>query len=145
MFLIMVPLVFAASFLPDFLESYPKYKKTMGQVAAAYFEMPEWPFVVLYEFAYLSDFLSIELFFRGFLIIGLSKHLGKDVVLPMACTYCVLHFGKPLGECISSIFGGYVLGVIAFYSRNIWGGVVLHMGVAGLMELMAYVQLVLKD
>ena len=56
-----------------------------------------------------------------------------------------LHFGKPLGECISSVFGGYILGVIALYSRNIWGGVVLHMGVAALMELAAFSQLLIRN
>lgn len=139
--LLMIPLIFGASFLPDFIEYYPKYKKADGTDFAAFFGFSEWIAVLIYEICYLSDFLSIELFFRGFLIIGLAPHLGKHVILPMACTYAVLHFGKPLGECISSVFGGYILGVIALYSRNIWGGVVVHMGVAALMELFAFLQI----
>lgn len=139
--LFMVPLVAAASFLPDFMAYYPKYKKTGGAVFAALMHWPEWVAVLLYELAYLSSFLTVELFFRGFLIIGLAPQLGKYVVLPAATTYAVLHFGKPLGECISSIAGGYILGVIALYSRSIWGGVLVHMGIAGLMEWFAYLQL----
>ena len=139
--LFMVPLVAAASFLPDFIAYYPKYKKTEGAVFAAVMHWPEWVAVLLYELAYLSSFLTVELFFRGFLIIGLAPQLGKYVVLPAATTYAVLHFGKPLGECISSIAGGYILGVIALYSRSIWGGVLVHMGIAGLMEWFAYLQL----
>jgi membrane protease YdiL (CAAX protease family) len=77
-------------------------------------------------------------FFRGFLVIGLSKLLGKNVILPMAATYVVLHFGKPMGETISSVLGGYILGIIALYSRNIWGGVFIHGGIAFLMEVFAF-------
>ncbi len=66
--------------------------------------------------------------------------MGKNVILPMAATYAVLHFGKPIGETISSIFGGYILGVIALYSRNIWGGVFIHGGTAFFMEAFAFLK-----
>ncbi len=35
--------------------------------------------------------------------------------------YVALHYGKPAGETISSFFGGYILGVLAYQSKNIWG------------------------
>lgn len=140
--LLMIPLVAAASFLPDFIAYYPKYKKTGGALFASIMNWPEVMAVILYEASYLSSFLTVELFFRGFLIIGLAPQLGKYVVLPAATTYAVLHFGKPLGECVSSLAGGYILGVIALYSRSIWGGILVHMGIAALMEWFAYLQLV---
>lgn len=67
--------------------------------------------------------------------------LGRGTVLPMVVVYAFLHFGKPLGECIGSIFGGYLLGILALHSRSLWGGVVLHLGVAWLMEGAAFLQL----
>ena len=103
--------------------------------------MPEYATVAIYEFCYGIGFIAVELFFRGFLVIGLVSLLGKDVILPMAATYVFLHFGKPAGEAISSFFGGYILGVIALYSGNIWGGVFVHVGIAWLMEAMAWFQL----
>ncbi|MES1160611.1 MAG: CPBP family glutamic-type intramembrane protease [Bacteroidota bacterium] len=81
------------------------------------------------------DFLSIELFFRGLLVIGLARYAGEYVLLPMAAFYCTIHFGKPLGECISSFFGGLALGVIALRTRSILGGLIVHLGLAWLMEL----------
>ncbi|MDP6435740.1 MAG: hypothetical protein QGG46_00705 [Gammaproteobacteria bacterium] len=66
--------------------------------------------------------------------------LGKDCILPMVALYTSIHFGKPLGECLGSIFGGYILGVIALYTRNIWGGTIIHIGVALTMELAAHLQ-----
>lgn len=138
MFLIMIPIIYIATYLPDFLDYYPTYKRAGGTRFAHYYGIPLYVSKLFYETVYLFDFLNTEVFFRGFLVIGLSKLMGKNVVLPMAATYAVLHFGKPMGETISSVFGGYILGVIALYSRNIWGGVFIHGGIAFLMEVFAF-------
>ena len=136
--LIMVPLVYGASFIPEFIDYYPVYKRTGGLGFANFYKLPEYVSKITFEFFYITDFLNTEVFFRGFLIIGLSKLIGKNAVLAMAATYCVLHFGKPMGETISSVFGGYILGILALYSRNIWGGVFVHGGTALLMEIFAF-------
>ena len=138
--LLVVPLVTGASFFQDFLNTYPMYQRANGVMAAQYLNLPEWAVVGIYETAYASSFFSVELFFRGFLIFGLMRYLGPYVVLPMVATYAFLHFGKPLGETIGSIFGGYILGIVAYYSRNIWGGVFVHIGLALLMDLAAFLQ-----
>jgi hypothetical protein len=136
MLLIMLPLIGAASTQNDFLQMYPRMKMMTG------FSHPEnfgfWE-KLLFELSYGSDFISIELFFRGFLVLGFVKWFGKDVILPMALFYCTIHFGKPLGECISSFFGGILLGVIAYNTRSILGGLIVHLGIAWLMELGGYV------
>ena len=93
-----------------------------------------------YELAYGLDFVTVEFLFRGFMVIGMIGVLGRQAVLPMAVTYCFLHFGKPAGEAISSVFGGYILGVIALETRSIWGGIIVHAGIAWMMEIIAYVQ-----
>jgi hypothetical protein len=54
--------------------------------------------------------------------------------------YCTLHFGKPMGEAVSSVFGGYILGVVAYETRSIWGGVIVHIGIAWMMEIIAFAQ-----
>lgn len=128
------------SFLPDIQEYYPKYKRSYGDQFADAHGIGRWVSVLVYELAYGSDFVSVELFFRGFLIMAFSRVLGENVVLAMAATYCYLHFGKPLGESISSIFGGYILGIIALRTEHIWGGIMIHVGVAWLMELFAALQ-----
>lgn len=140
MLAIMVPVIFTASQFQQFIDYYPLYKRAGGVQFAQHYHISEVYTKLIYEFFYLTDFLNTELIFRGFLVIGLAKFIGKDAVLPMAATYAVLHFGKPVGETISSIFGGYILGVIALYSRNIWGGVFLHGGIAFLMEVFAFLK-----
>lgn len=135
--LLMMPVLLLATCLPDLLDYYPTYERAGGKSFSVYYDVTEWIAKVVYEMVYLLDFVNTELLFRGLLIIGLSKMLGKNVVLPMVAAYAVLHFGKPLGETISSVFGGYILGIIALYSRNIWGGIFLHGGIALLMEIFA--------
>jgi len=135
MLLIMLPLIFLASTQPDFLAVYPKMKEIVPLPESA---QPGWFYRLLFELSYGSDFFSVEIFFRGFLIVGFIKWVGKDAILPMACFYCTIHFGKPLGECISSYFGGLLLGIVAYNTRSIYGGLMVHLGIAWLMELGGY-------
>jgi hypothetical protein len=149
--LLLVPLIVLASTQHDFLVVYPKVQNLAFIDGYA---RPSWPWKVLYEISYGLDFLGIELFFRGLLVIGLLGYAGTkassgllrhgphrsqpspgSVVLPMAAFYCTIHFGKPMGECISSFFGGLVLGVLAARTRTIYGGLIIHLGLAWLMEL----------
>ncbi len=80
-----------------------------------------------------------ELIFRGVLVIGMVSLLDRKAVLPMVAMYAAIHFGKPLGETISSVFGGYILGALAYQTRHIWGGVIVHICVALTMEIMGFV------
>ena len=137
MLLIMLPIVAIASFTDNLGTFYPMYKTTP---AHAYWQVPEWVSVAIYELAYGWDFITVELVFRGFFVISLSAFLGRSSVIAMASLYCFLHFGKPELEAISAIFGGYILGVIALETRSIFGGVILHIGVAWMMELFGYLQ-----
>lgn len=137
MLLIMLPILIAASFMPSFLKQYPMYRTSEAHVLL---DVPEWVTVFAYEFAYGFDFITVELLFRGFLVIGLAQILGRHAVLSMAVIYCFLHTGKPLGEAMSSIVGGYILGVIAYETKGIWGGVIVHVGIAWMMELIGFVQ-----
>lgn len=134
MLMIMLPLITAASTQPDFLAMYPKIKNIANHI-----HVTEGWKKLLFELSYGSDFVGIELFFRGFLILAFAKWVGKDAILPMALFYCTIHFGKPLGECISSFFGGLILGVVTYHTRTIWGGLIVHLGIAWMMELGGYI------
>lgn len=136
MLLIMIPLIAAASTQHDFLNTYPRLKDVN---AVLYNVRNSWFYHLLHELSYGSDFISVELFFRGFLILAFIKVAGKDAILPMACFYCTIHFGKPLGECISSYFGGIILGIVVCNTRSIIGGLMVHLGIAWLMELGGYI------
>lgn len=135
--LLMIPLVVGASFTEGFINYYPTLKyRYITRLQSP----PLWLAYLSYEIVYALDFIWTEVIFRGFLVIGMAKVLGVGSVGPMASVYCYRHFAKPFGESLSSIFGGYILGVIALHSRNVMGGVFVHMGIALLMELCAFLQ-----
>ena len=134
--LAVLPLVAIAATQHDFQLVYPKLQNLAFLDGAIH---PAWPWKLLYELSYGLDFLGIELFFRGLLVIALLRFAGTDAILPMAAFYCTIHFGKPLGECISSFFGGLILGVLAARTRTIYGGLIVHLGLAWCMELAGWI------
>ncbi len=136
--LAMVPLIAYASTQGDFLNYYPRASKLNQAHASA-------PMLLLFEFFYGLDFVSIELFFRGFMVMAFVRYVGVHAVLPMACFYLSIHYGKPMGEAISSFFGGTILGVIAYHSKSIYGGIMVHMGIAWLMELGGFIGNYIKE
>jgi hypothetical protein len=140
--MLLIAAVFLAigSFLGEIQEYYPRFQHAYIHPFVRSTGWEHWQAVLLYEVCYGTDFISVELFFRGFLIFAFVRILGPYVVLPMISTYCFLHFGKPLGESVSSLFGGYILGIISMNSRNVWGGIFIHLGVAWLMELFGWLQ-----
>ena len=128
----MVPLIGFAATQPDFLVTYPKVKT----IAFIYpYVDHSLPWKILYEISYGIDFITIEAFFRGFLVLAFIRFAGAGAILPMAAFYCSIHFGKPLFECITSYFGGIILGVVVYHTRSIWGGLITHVGIAWLMEI----------
>jgi hypothetical protein len=135
--LIVCPMIIAASFTPDFLKAYPRFKPW---IVGSAFGLNKLSMTGIFESFYALDFVMVELMFRGALIIGMAAILGKDAILPMVAAYAFIHFSKPLGEAISSVFGGYILGVIALKTRNILGGCIIHIGIAYLMEIMGFIQ-----
>lgn len=139
MLLIMVPLIVLACTQKDFLQMYPKAK------FIATLELPQkkW-YYFLYELCYGFDFISIEFFFRGFLILSLYKICGPHCIIPMACFYCTIHFGKPMGEAISSFWGGLLLGIISYNTQSIWGGLLVHLGIAWMMEAGSWIAWLFK-
>lgn len=136
--LLMLPLLIAASFLPDFQKSYPRYRDYHEYVELG---VHQWQTIGFYELSYGFSFLTIEFIMRGVFVLGSAYFIGPKAILPMAALYVSIHFGKPLGEAISSFFGGYILGILAYYSKNIYGGVITHLGIAWIMELLAFWQL----
>jgi len=137
LFLGLLPFLIVASFTSDFQNAYPQFHPWLYQNA---FKLPTWCYTIIYETTYAIDFVKTELVFRGMLVIGMVHIMGRRAVLPMVAMYAAIHFGKPLGETLSSIFGGYILGALAYQTRHIWGGVIVHICIALTMEIMGFFQ-----
>jgi membrane protease YdiL (CAAX protease family) len=133
--LLMLPLLIGAATQPDFLTIYPRVFKLDLPADSPY----KLVLSVFYELVYATDFVTTEFFFRGFLILAFARYAGPQAILPMCVFYVTIHFGKPLGETISSFFGGWILGILAYETRSIYGGIIVHLGIALMMELVAYI------
>lgn len=130
--LILIPGVLVATSAPHFNHYYPVCKPDiLHQVSFLNGKAA----IAIYEFFYANVFVGTEAVFRGILVIGLSKILGRNAILPMCCLYCCIHFSKPLGETLMSVPGGFILGILAHRTQNIIGGIWAHLTIALGMEL----------
>jgi uncharacterized protein len=124
---IVLPLVVIVSFRPDFLETYPFYSDAAGS----------WRELLLWEGSYAVQFVALEYFFRGVLLFAAFRVLGPWAIPMMVVPYTMIHFGKPLPECVGAIIAGSALGIVALRTRAIYAGMVIHIGVAWTMDLLA--------
>lgn len=86
--------------------------------------------LLIFELAYGLSFVALEFFFRGFLVHAGNKVVGVHAVALMALSYCLIHLGKPLPECLSSLVGGLLLGYVSLKLKSIAVGVVAHLTMA---------------
>ena len=127
LFACVLPAVIAASFTSSFRHTYPFYR----MANRSHIDLWVW------EALYAAQFVSLEFFFRGFLLQGLRRALGANAIFVMIVPYCMIHYGKPMPETFGAIFAGLLLGTLAMRTRSIWGGVLIHIGVATMMDLLA--------
>lgn len=111
----------------DFVHHYPFYRSA-GR---------SWLDLLLWELLYLSQFVFLEFFFRGFMLNALRPALGANAIWVMCVPYMMIHFPKLWLEATGAILFGLFLGILALKSRSIWGGVLVHAGVALSMDVAA--------
>lgn len=138
---LMIPIIAMAATQDSFTQFYPLVSHIPNLQSNTFLGKIQ---IALYEFFYGFDFFANEFFFRGFLILAFARIVGNAAILPMACWYVFIHFGKPLGETISSFFGGLILGLIAYETKSIYGGVIVHIGIAFLMDIFGTIAKFLK-
>lgn len=125
MFSVILPLVYLVSASPAFQQQYPFYG------AAARNPLGFW----VWELAYAVQFLSLEFFFRGFLLHGTKERFGAYSVMVMVVPYCMIHYGKPMPETFGAIIAGTVLGLLSLRTGSIILGFMIHVSVALTMDL----------
>jgi membrane protease YdiL (CAAX protease family) len=127
LFALIAPVIWLASKTAAFQATYPFYKLANRSS----FDFWAW------EGMYALQFLSLEFFFRGFILRGLRDAFASKAIFVMAVPYCMIHYGKPMPETIGAIFAGIILGTLAMRTKTIWGGVAIHVCVATMMDSLA--------
>jgi membrane protease YdiL (CAAX protease family) len=127
LFALILPAVALVSTTRGFQDTYPFYRQT----GRSLFDFAAW------EVQYLSTFVAVEFFFRGYLLFGLRRHLGSLAIFVSMVPYCLIHVLKPPSEALGSIVAGLLLGTLALRTGSVWCGVLLHISVALSMDLLS--------
>ena len=126
---LILPAVFLASQWESFQHKYPFYRLQPGEIPG--------PRFYVWELLYAVQFVSLEFFFRGYMVQAGRRRLGPYVIFVMTVPYCMIHFGKPIQETLGAIVAGIILGFMALKTRSIWLGAALHIAVAWTMDALA--------
>jgi hypothetical protein len=128
MFLLIIPCVLIVSFEKGFQSTYPFYLPPRQNFMM---KMLTW------ELFYAFQFITLEFFFRGFIVHGLKHKMGIYSIFAMVLPYCMIHFGKPLPECLGSIIAGIVLGTLSYRYKSVILGACIHITVAITMDFLS--------
>lgn len=76
------------------------------------------------------DLLGWEFFFRGFLLFGYARLFGANALWLHAVPFALAHLTKPAVETYSTIFGGFLFGLVAWRSQSFVYPFLIHWFVA---------------
>ncbi|MGI9286306.1 MAG: CPBP family intramembrane glutamic endopeptidase [Pseudomonadales bacterium] len=130
LYLIVLVGIWWASKQQGFTNTYPMLKPWYNE---------NWCWLVLLSWwaLYAVQFFVVEFFFRGWMLFTLEKRMGMAAIAVTIVPYCMIHYHKPAPEALGAIVGGLVLGWLALKTRSIWGGWLVHVGVAITMDVAA--------
>jgi membrane protease YdiL (CAAX protease family) len=82
------------------------------------------------EAAYLLYYTGWEIFFRGYLVLGLAPRIGAFPAVALSTLVSTAaHYGKPEGEVWAALVAGILLGWYVLRTRSILGAIVFHAAV----------------
>ena len=92
------------------------------------------PGLPLYTFLTLFGW---EFLFRGWLLFGYARRFGSEAVWLQAVPFALGHLGKPEVETLSTIFGGFVFGWIAYRTKSFLYPFLIHWAILTFVILVA--------
>jgi membrane protease YdiL (CAAX protease family) len=67
------------------------------------------------------DLIGWEFFFRGWVLFAYLRRFGHDALWLQAVPFALAHIGKPDIETLSTIFGGFAFGWVAYRTKSfVW-------------------------
>ena len=85
----------------------------------------------------LLDLFGWEFMFRGWLLFGYARKFGPEAIWLQAVPFALAHIGKPDLETLSTIFGGFAFGWVAWRSKSFIYPLLIHWFLATFMILIA--------
>ena len=72
------------------------------------------------------DLFGWEFLFRGWLLFGYARKFGAEALWLQAVPFAIAHVGKPEIETLSTIFGGFAFGWVAWRSKSFLYPFLIH-------------------
>ncbi len=83
------------------------------------------------------DLFGWEFFFRGFITLAYVRKFGPEGLWLQAVPFALAHIGKPEVETLSTIFGGFAFGWVAYRTRSFVYPFLIHWFVASFTIIVA--------
>jgi membrane protease YdiL (CAAX protease family) len=85
----------------------------------------------------MVELFAWEFLFRGWLLFGYARKFGAEAIWLQAVPFALAHIGKPEVETLSTIFGGFVFGWIAYRTRSFLYPFIIHFFVSSFTIIVA--------
>jgi uncharacterized protein len=83
------------------------------------------------------DLFGWEFLFRGWLLFGYARKFGPEAIWLQAIPFALAHLGKPELEALSTIFGGFAFGWVAWRTKSFLYPFLIHWFVASFIIVAA--------
>jgi uncharacterized protein len=83
------------------------------------------------------ELIGWEFFFRGWIMFGYARKFGPEALWLQAVPFALAHIGKPEVETLSTIFGGFAFGWVAWRTRSFLYPFLIHWYIFTLVVLLA--------
>jgi len=114
---VVIPAVYISAYDPEIRAEYPLAVGLADDVGR----------LILYELCYLLYYVGWEVFFRGLLVLGLSRRIGPFPAIGVSTLVSTaIHYGKPGAEVWTALIAGVLLGMLALRTRSLLGPLVFH-------------------
>ena len=95
------------------------------------------PFLKGLPWTTFLDLIGWEFLFRGWILFAYSRKFGHDALWLQAVPFALAHVGKPEIETLSTIFGGFAFGWVAWRTKSFVWPVLIHWFIATLIIIVA--------
>jgi len=83
------------------------------------------------------DLIGWEFIFRGWILFGYARKFGPESLWLQAVPFALMHNGKPEVETLSTIFGGFAFGWVAYRTKSFLYPFIIHWFIATFIIVVA--------
>jgi len=95
------------------------------------------PFAVGLPWRTFLDLIGWEFFFRGWILFGYARKFGAEALWLQAVPFALAHIGKPEIETLTTIFGGFAFGWVAWRTRSFLYPFLIHWFISSFIILVS--------